>query len=543
VKAWADGERLGTWARSLFRAPMTRPGDPEERAAEQAAHAAPTTSRAPAPDTGTPPWGGGRALSAAERTVHEPRLGTELPDVRVHEGAAPARWAKALRSRAFSVGRDVVLGEGAHDANVMAHELSHVVAARGTTQPVIARVALTAADFEALADSLHDAITTATADEELIYVALQKLERDATAATTLRTTYRTRHTTDLVTALRGRLTGSRLNLALTLLSVALPAGTASPVAATPPSTPAQYEAVARAVNTALVATPADCEAVYSALLPLGRDAARVTTLKSTYLTLFPTTTSLDAHIASVLTGADAAYALYLLNAPGPATPHSPTNIPARPGAGTPPATAPPAVTGGTVSIGTQTPYTTTSGSSATFSFGVGYSGGLSADTRMLQFIWREIIVTNAAGATAPLAGTVTTTGVPYALTTTPATPTRRVDSNSTTTPFYDESHSTSTFRDATSVATYDAPSPIRSMVSAQFAAGATRVVSREHFDIFLVRDFSTIYHVVIDIEHVATSPTASSTSRRVVSATAATSLPADMRTALLARYPSFAYIR
>jgi hypothetical protein len=542
VKAWADGESLGSWARSLFRAPMTRPGDPAERAAEQTDDAAAKTSRAPATDTGTPPWGGGRPLSPAERRAHEPRFGTHLRDVRVHEGPAPARWARALGARAFSVGRDVVLGEGARDTRVMAHELAHVVAGRGLATPVIARVALSAADYDALADSLHDAVTSATADEELIYVALQKLERDATAVTALRTAYRTRHTTELVTALRGRLTGRRLNLALTLLNVPLPSGTPSPVAAAPPRTAAQYEAVARAVHTALVATPANSEAVYAALLPLGRDLARVTTLRSTYLTLFPTATSLEAHIVSILTGTDAAYALYLLNAPGPATPHTPANIPARPGAGTSPATAPPAVTGGTVSIGTQTPYTTTRGSSATFSFGVGYSGGLSADTRMLQFIWREIIVTNAAGVTAPLAGTVTTTGVPYALTTTPATPTRRVDSNNATTPFYDESHSSSTFRDATSVAIYDAPSPIRSMVSAQFAAGATRAVSREHFDIFLIRDFSTIYHVVIVVEHVATSATASSTNRRVVSAATATSLPTDMRTVLLARYPSFAYI-
>lgn len=547
MKAWAEGEpsRLGSWARTLLRAPVTRPGDATERAAERgaepAADGASATARAQgrAPDTGTPPWGAGRALTPAERREHEPRLGTALTDARVHEGPAPARWARALGARAFSVGRDVVLGD--RDANVMAHELAHVVAARGGAAPVIARVALAAADFEALADSLHDAITTATADEELVYVALQKLERDATAVTTLRTTYRTRHSADLVTALRGRLSGSGLNLALALLGVALPRGTAAPIAAAPPATPAQYEAVARTVRTALTATTVTGEPVYGALLPLDRDATRVTTLKTTYATLF--TTGLEADLTAHLSGADLSYALYLLNAPGPATPHSPARIPARPGPGVQPATAPPAVTGGTVSVGTQTPYTSSSGTAATFSFGVGYSGGLSADTRMLQFIWREIIVTNAAGTTAPLAGTVTTTGVPYALTTTPSSPTRRVDSNSTTTPFYDESHSSSTFRDATSVATYDAPSTIGAMVDAQFAAGATRVVSREHFDIFLIRDFSTIYQVVIDIEHVQTSPAPGPTNRTVVSTGPVSSLPSAMRTALLARYPSFAYIR
>ena len=42
---------------------------------------------------------------------------------------------------------------------------------------MLARVALSAADFDAIADSSDDTITTAAAGEELIYVALQKLER------------------------------------------------------------------------------------------------------------------------------------------------------------------------------------------------------------------------------------------------------------------------------------------------------------------------------------------------------------------------------
>lgn len=554
MKAWAEGEpsRLGSWARTVFRAPVTRPGDATERAAERAAEPgvdrASPTARAPgrAPDVGTPPWGAGRALTPAERREHEPRLGAALTDARVHEGPAPARWARALGARAFSIGRDVVLGD--RDSNVMAHELAHVVAARGGAAPVIARVALSAADFEALADSLHDAITTATADEELVYVALQKLERNATAITTLRTTYRTRHSADLVTALRGRLSGSGLNLALALLGVALPRGTAAPVAASPPGTPAQYEAVARAIHTALTATTVTGEPVYGALLPLNRDATRVATLKTTYATLF--TTGLEADLTAHLSGADLSYALYLLNAPGPATPHTPSRIPARPGPGVQPATAPPAVTGGTVSVGTQTPYTSSTGTSATFSFGVGYSGGLSTDTRVLQFIWRDLLVTNASG-TRSLPGTVSTDLPPYPLTIVDpatlvpaATPSRAVDSpSSAASPFYDESRPGSSFRDASSVAVYDAPTTLRTRVAAEFAAGATRVVTRAHFDVYLIRDFSAIYHVEIVVEHVHASATAHSTNRTVVSTGAVSSLPAAMRTVLVARYPSFAYIR
>jgi hypothetical protein len=548
----SESPRLGAWTRSLLSASETKPADAAERSADAAADAAvrnerptPTPSTTNAPEVGTPPWGSGRRLSLDERQWHEQRLGASLGDVRVHEGDVPERWARVLGARAFTLGRDVVIGSGEYvpDTNagrrLMAHELSHVVAARGAA-PLLARVALTAADFDALADSLHDAITTPTADEELIYVALQKLERDATAIASLQAAYRRRHSTALLTALASRLTGRSLAFARTLLGVrgGLAVGT------TPPSAPASYEAAARAINAALVGATADAEGVYAALLPLGRDATRTATLKTTYMRLF--TTDLEADLTTRLSGADSSYALYLLNAPGPASPHTPAIFSTQPGFGTPPTTAPPAVAGGAVSVGTQVPYQTTAGQTGSYGFGVGYSGALASDTRWLQFIEREIDYTPAGGGPpVPLDREITSGGGGnrYRLTTSSASPAWVVDSYSTSNPFFDETHGNDTWRDATSVSIYDAPAPRMADIRDLFTHGATTVTSRSHFDIYLIRDFSAIYHVEIQIVWTYTSLTSRTTNRTVLGTGQVSGLPTALKAALVARYPAYRYIR
>jgi hypothetical protein len=545
-----EPSRLGTWARALLRAPETKPADAAERAADRTADAAVrnerpsrTSATATAPEVGTPPWGSGRRLSRDERQWHESRAGVNLGDVRVHEGAVPGRWARLLGARAFTIGRDVVMGPGEYapgtDAgrHLIAHELSHVVAARGRT-PVLARVALTTADFDALADSLHGAIATATGDEELIYVALQKLERDAAAIASLKAAYLKRHKTDLLTALGSRLKSHGLGLAKTLLGAT--GGLA--VATKPPSTPADHEAVARAVNTALVAKTVDAEGVYAALLPLARDPGRTATLKTTYAKLF--TTGLEADLTAKLTGADLSYALYLLNAPGPASPHSPSGFSTQPRFGTAPATAPPAAAGGTVSAGTHVPYTTAKSKTGTFGFGVGYSGALSSDTRWLQFIEREIdYVPKGGGKPVALDKEIQSGGTnKYKLTTVSSSPNWVVDSYDASNPFFDETHAGTTWRDGMSVSIYDAPSPRDADVNDLFTAGATAVTSRAHFEIYLIRDFSAIYHVEIEIIWTFSDPKTRTASRTVKSTGPVSNLPSALRAALVARYPAYAYI-
>ncbi len=205
--------------------------------------------------------------------------------------------------------------------------------------------------------------------------------------------------------------------------------------------------------------------------------------------------------------------------------------------------------GGTVSVGTAVPYSyqpkdpTKPVTSAQFTFGYGYSGALSADTRWLQFIEREIDSMKGTVST-PVAGDFTAGTRTYPLTTSAANPNWSVDSDSTSDPFFDATHSGESWRDAMSVSAYDSPSWGRRIVQAQLQAGAPSVISRAHFDIFLIRDFAPIFRIEVEITWTFTAGSQRpSVSRQVKSTGPAASLPTAQKSALVARYPTFAYIR
>jgi hypothetical protein len=90
----------------------------------------------------------------------------------------------------------------------------------------------------------------------------------------------------------------------------------------------------------------------------------------------------------------------------------------------------------------------------------------------------------------------------------------------------------------------DAPTPIMSQVDAAFNAGATDVVSTAHFDIYLIRDYRTLYHVAIDVEHVFKGDkTHRKTHRNITKTETVSGLPTDMKQALVKDYPTFSYIQ
>jgi hypothetical protein len=76
---------------------------------------------------------GGRALDRVTRAFFEPRLGRDLSRLEIHTGAQASAQARALAARAFTIGNDIVFGEGeyrpgTHEGNwLLAHELAHVV--------------------------------------------------------------------------------------------------------------------------------------------------------------------------------------------------------------------------------------------------------------------------------------------------------------------------------------------------------------------------------------------------------------------------------
>jgi hypothetical protein len=81
----------------------------------------------------------GQPLDGDSRTLMEARFGHDFSNVRVHSDSSAARSAQAVNARAYTVGPDVVFGEGqymprtAQGDQLLAHELAHVVQQQGGT--------------------------------------------------------------------------------------------------------------------------------------------------------------------------------------------------------------------------------------------------------------------------------------------------------------------------------------------------------------------------------------------------------------------------
>jgi hypothetical protein len=79
----------------------------------------------------------GQPLDSGIRAFMEPRFGHDFSSVRIHTDAQAANSARAVNALAYTVGRDVVFGEGQFQPQsntgqrLMAHELTHVVQQNG----------------------------------------------------------------------------------------------------------------------------------------------------------------------------------------------------------------------------------------------------------------------------------------------------------------------------------------------------------------------------------------------------------------------------
>lgn len=91
------------------------------------------------------PVGRGEPLDPATRGYFEPRFAHDFSEVRVHASAAAAQSARELNAHAYTVGQDVVFGEGRYAPSapsgreLLAHELAHVVQQSKTFLTVLQR--------------------------------------------------------------------------------------------------------------------------------------------------------------------------------------------------------------------------------------------------------------------------------------------------------------------------------------------------------------------------------------------------------------------
>jgi hypothetical protein len=79
----------------------------------------------------------GQPLDATTRALMEPRYGRNFSEVRVHTGSRASDSARAVGALAYTVGRDVVFGDGNYSPgtregrSLLAHELTHVAQSAG----------------------------------------------------------------------------------------------------------------------------------------------------------------------------------------------------------------------------------------------------------------------------------------------------------------------------------------------------------------------------------------------------------------------------
>jgi Domain of unknown function (DUF4157) len=474
--------------------------------------------------------GAGQDQHLAHEAAHivQQREGRVQPTTQV--GGKPVNDSPALEGEADRMGAKAAQMKSAENVSAKVSEGREIgVSMQRMEAPV--QYALDKEDLGAIAAHVHTAVTAVDADAEGAFVALQKLERKAAVISSFKTAYKTAFGTELEADIRKGLSDESLTLSLELIGVKDDPKAADMLSAKAPSKKKEWAATVTRLETALAAASPSGEQVFATLIPFDRDAKKLKKLKTEYET--KTKLKLEDDLKAKLVGSELAYALYLLNAPKPTTTTMTTPI-----AATGAEKAADNVPGGKISARLGDSVAGFAESDNMFS--LDYTGGLANETRWLQFIWREILPTDAAGKTTPLVDPITTTGGTYNLTDDPAHPNYNTDTGSATSPFYEAEFFSGRTADSTTI--YDQPGSVDKKVQDQFAAGATKVVSRAHFNTFLIRDFRPMEQVAITVEWTYTSAALPPRVQTVDDKGACTALPEGMKKRLVAQFPAYSYI-
>ena len=133
-------------------------------------------------------------------------------------------------------------------------------------------------DFDKLAQQIYLGIARAGTDEQAVFHALERLQRDGAAIAQLKTAYA--QYGDLEAHLRDDFSGSELNYALQLINAGGAGGTETIGAA--PASDADHEHAAERIRDAVVGFGTDEEAIYAVLMAYGRNSGLITRLKEAY---------------------------------------------------------------------------------------------------------------------------------------------------------------------------------------------------------------------------------------------------------------------
>ncbi|HEV7405927.1 MAG TPA: DUF4157 domain-containing protein [Chthoniobacteraceae bacterium] len=127
----------------------------------------------------------GRPLPSATRAFMESRFDHDFSHTRVHTGPRAAESASAIGAEAYTVGRQMVFGEGryapetASGKHLLAHELAHVVQqSDGETPPGSAlRVDASTSQFEAEADRAAEQVSSGARSPSSLRTARPQVNR------------------------------------------------------------------------------------------------------------------------------------------------------------------------------------------------------------------------------------------------------------------------------------------------------------------------------------------------------------------------------
>jgi len=187
-------------------------------------------------------------------------------------------------------------------------------------------------------------------------------------------------------------------------------------------------------------------------------------------------------------------------------------------------------------------------------FTIQYKGTDAPNQHWLQFIHREIIGIHDDGSSHPVDDSLSTSGTrggSYRLTLggtksangTPGVANYNTDSADGSNPFYEAAFSANRTADSTTI--IDLPGAMKPKVDAAFAAGAKSVVSRAHFDTYLVHTDAVTYHMQVSVEwNFASSATVDPRpTMKTEGGGAATQLPDLIRQKFHAQYPAFNFVK
>ncbi|HET6992323.1 MAG TPA: hypothetical protein VFJ43_13405 [Bacteroidia bacterium] len=398
-------------------------------------------------------------------------------------------------------------------------------------------------DLPTIAQLVYNQLNEAIPNSQIVFVNLQKLNKDQTRIDEFKLLYQKEFFVSLENHLRSKLKSNELGLSLDLINVKDDLVKTNFINLVLPATDDDYKAIAARLNVALLKKDMEKEEIYSELIPLNRDKIILDKLRDIYTLIYGQ--KLDDDIKNKMMANDAVYAFYLLNALPAMESH--TDEAAMNTTGD---TISGSVVGGKIDVHTNAKYTKADLAKTVRPTGfiMNYEGGLAKDTHWLQFIWREIVyytkdiddkeVENKRN------DPIQTSGGHYDFTDNPKTPSYNVDSPQVETPFYEGAFADNRTSESTTI--FDFPSSMRDYIDNCFTnKGATRVVSRAHFNTFLIRDFSTVFQVSQTIEwsfNALGDP--EKMTYHDVSTQNVTSLPVDMKKRLDSQYKSkFSYIQ